>query len=643
MWTVENFVKWANETQFNTEEERKFSSIVLPTGTGKMYCMTICIAETPSSKILFASHRKEIIKQAEATLADVVKGRKVSVEMKDRKGDPNSDIVLGSVASLARNRKHMEGFIPDYIYIDEGHHFSEKNKQYQGLIDKYPNARIILATATPFRTSGEELPLGTRLIEMDIGTAVKNNYLVIPKPRVLHSKTSLANVKTQAGDFEIGQLSKTINNDERNKLIVDNALELIASGRKGVIFAASVEHSKSLCSMLSPHCVAAEIYGDTDDDERDLIMEKMRNGEVDVLLNNLVATEGTDIPIVSFIIMARPTKSLGLYLQCIGRGLRKYLNKIDCIIVDVWDKIKTTQTRITFADMADAGDLYGDDKRCEEIIKTAPETVANQLVHFPVIMKKEGNDFLSSDDETWAIVSYSLAPGQWIISWSKEVEKARPSTDKEVFEPLFGPPHSSDLVDDSYIVKHNEFGIGIAKSVKKENNIYYLSVDFNGEVKDVLIKDLLKREVMQELSNEPAEKVRVSRLYYLCFPDENKDGRLIHFVRKGSNLFIKQDFVGSKNDFNALLIEQAEMDDVHTLMRSNAAWRKQPASPKQIGLIANYIKWNKAPSDLDLKTITKGDAGFIIDRVSWMDIINKYFTTSKRENLIGHNSMMDDV
>lgn len=645
-----NFCEW-----YPTEE--RFSSIIIPTGTGKTKIMADTISLLPSNtKALFAAHTEELIDQSFDTIKEANPNKNISIEMAERKGDPKSDIVVASVQTLSRNRNHFKDFIPDIIYIDEAHRFSEYNKQYKGLVDKHPNAKVVLATATPWRASGEELPLGTKLIEMDIGTAVSRNYIVPPKPRIINTNISLASIKTLAGDFNIDQLSKAVNVESRNALIAKNVLQLVQEeNRQGILFGVDIEHSKAMAKLLSPYVRVAEVYGETPKEERREIIRKIHAGEIDVICNNLCLLAGFDAAHLSFCVVARPTKSLGVFIQMIGRSLRKFANKTDSIILDIWDKVKASQSRITFFDMASASDLYGDNKRAQEILDAELNTVdlkdgdkiAKKLVHFPVFIKPtDKKDRWTVDSESWFAASWLIADNQWMITWSKDVTLPRQAVETEVFENMFGPPHYSDLINDDFIVNHEQFGKGIAKDIKKDNNIHLLKIYFDKieESKWMPLDSVKKREIIQTLDETiPAEVIRISRLFYICLPPESNVGRMIHFIKKGTTLIVKHDIKDSKHNIDDFIRGQAQVDDATPLIRSDAAWKKQPASPKQKELIKNYIKWNKVGEDLDIDSISKGDAGSIIDMVMWQDIVIKYFSTNKRENLIGHNFKMDDV
>jgi superfamily II DNA or RNA helicase len=635
---VEEFVKW-----FNTDE--KLATIILPTGTGKTFTAALCLQTQPQLKILWCAHREELIDQAQIALKLVMPTQKITIEMADRKADPTSDIVVGSVQTISKDRKHFEAFKPDIIVIDEYHHYSKGNIQYDGLLTKWPDAKILGLTATPWRFSGEELPLGKVLIQMDIGTAVDKKYLVPPKAESLITGISLAEVKTRMGDFAMKDLSKAVNVDSRNKMIAKRVIELIKNDkRQGIIFAVDVDHSKAMYELLKNEVRAAEIYGETPIEERRRLMKQIKNGEIDVLCNNLVSTEGFDVPHLSFICQARPTKSLGLYYQMIGRGLRtcSKIDKIDCLVIDVHDKIKVKQTRITFGDMAANGDLYGDKKRAVNVLKAdiPVEPISNKLKNFPILINKEkSSDRWTVDEETFSISSWAISSDQWIVTWTSESKEAK-ILSKAVYVPWTElPPIDCDISNRS--VQHVTFGNGKVIKILDRDHPKIL-VEFGwGNQKIIEMTSLNVQKFIKEYSPSEVETIKTDKLYYLCMPENIEEpGRVVHFIKEGKDLILKDDRRLFKLEADAYLQGEAMKDGILQLVRTNSKWKFSPASEKQ----KKYVEglFGKIGFDIDIDSITKGDASAIIDQIKWQEIIHKKFGTDYKERLLGYNGNETD-
>jgi superfamily II DNA or RNA helicase len=166
-----------------------------------------------------------------------------------------------------------------------------------------------------------------------IGELINLGYLV--KTRVFApSKPDLTGVRTKMGDYVESELERRVNTDQLVGDIVSHWHRL-GERRKTVVFATSVEHSIHLAREFQKSGARFEhLDGDTPKDERDLILQRLSDGEIDGVCNCMVLTEGWDQPDVSCLVLARPTKSLGLYLQMSGRALRTFEGKTDALILD---------------------------------------------------------------------------------------------------------------------------------------------------------------------------------------------------------------------------------------------------------------------------------------------------------------------
>lgn len=637
---VENFQKWI-------VSEQKLASITIPVGTGKTITTALCLATVPELKVLWVAHREELINQAKQAIETIIPSVQISIEMADQKANCSSQIVIGSVQTLARERKNLDSFHPDLIVIDEYHHYSEGNIQYDGLLKRWPKAKVLGLTATPFRSSGEFLPLGNVLITMDIGTAVEKGYLVPPVPKTLTTNVSLADVKTRMGDFALDDLSKTINVDDRNKLIAKKLIQLVKEEkRQGLLFAVDVAHSKAMFQILKNEVRTAEIYGETNREERRAIIEKIRNKEIDIVTNNMVLTEGTDIPHLSFICMARPTKFLGLYCQAIGRGLRTYQNKADCIIVDVHDKIKVKQSRVTFSDMAVAGDLYGDKKRAANVLKAdvpVEDEISKKLKNFPIMINRcevfNKTDRWTTDDESFSVSSWVVGSDQWIVTWSSETKEPK-IIQKRVFVPWTELPVTTIEIRGRE-VKHHTFGNGkVIKIVDRDNP--KILVEFAwGNQKTMEMISLHVQKFVKEYSPNETETIKTDKLFYICLPDFQETGRVIHFVREGRDLILKDDKRLSRLETDAYLQGEAMKDGILQLVRTNAKWKFGPASDKQKLYVEGMS--DRIGFDIDIDSLTKGDASAIIEQAKWQEIIHRKFGTNYKDKLLGYDNDIENI
>lgn len=158
----------------------------------------------------------------------------------------------------------------------------------------------------------------------------------------VHSGADLSRVKTTAGDFQTGALSKAVNNDEINAITVRAWLSKAADRKSTIVFCVDLAHVASLTATFRQYGIDARFV--TSDTPRQVRLERLeafKAGEFPVLLNCGIFTEGTDIPNIDCVLLARPTKSRNLLVQMIGRGLRKYTGKNNCHVIDMVASLET--------------------------------------------------------------------------------------------------------------------------------------------------------------------------------------------------------------------------------------------------------------------------------------------------------------
>jgi DNA repair protein RadD len=220
------------------------------------------------------------------------------------------------------------------LIVDEFH--QGLSAEYKAIYAQYPDAFIVGLTATPGRADGSGLGHGFQIIKgptheqlVAIGRLV-DIHPVIRCPSI----PVLKGVSTRAGDYVKSQLSRVMNDEVLVTNIVENWVKY-GEDRPTVVFTVDVDHSMHVCRDFNAAGIpCAHVDGDTPDDERRKIFLQLGLGIIKVITNCAVLVAGFDLPEISCICMARPTKSLVLYLQCIGRGLRSCPGKKDCLILD---------------------------------------------------------------------------------------------------------------------------------------------------------------------------------------------------------------------------------------------------------------------------------------------------------------------
>eukprot|EP01023_Acetabularia_acetabulum_P020388 TRINITY_DN2057_c0_g2_i4.p1 TRINITY_DN2057_c0_g2~~TRINITY_DN2057_c0_g2_i4.p1 ORF type:complete len:478 (+),score=59.07 TRINITY_DN2057_c0_g2_i4:111-1544(+) len=263
-------------------------------------------------------------------------------------------VVVGSIQTMS-SKKSLSNFgTRQILIVDEAHKIIREGqgrygKFIQQLTQENPDLIIIGFTATPFRTDSGLLikpykgqrPIFDKIVySVSIQDLINNNFLTPLSIPAIRNKIDLKGVPTLLGDFKIDQLDQRVNQDKYNQKIVS---EIIQRGQKlkrrsWLIFACSIKHAQNLKALLVAGGISTEIIvGDkkvTSEEDRLRIIDKFRNFEIQAVVNVNVLTTGFDHPGLDLIAQVRPTKSLVLHVQMLGRGLRNFDGKEVCTVLD---------------------------------------------------------------------------------------------------------------------------------------------------------------------------------------------------------------------------------------------------------------------------------------------------------------------
>lgn len=327
----------------------------LPTGAGKTAVLSSIVFEANTHarprRVCVIAHRHELIEQAASKLAHMGLNPQVITGGK-KSGLDYDPYGLCLVSSIQVAERKLFDVPIDLLIIDEAHHSTAPT--YRRLINKVSEegGRTLGLTATPIRTNGqgfediyEDLVCGPSASEL-----IQLGYLVPTAESTYGVKLSediMREVKVVAGDYNKEQLAEAM---ARGVLVGDiiGSYQRIAGGKKCIVFAASVALSKMYAEAYNSAGIpAAHIDGTTEKEERKQILDKFRRGEITILCNCEIVTEGFDVPDTEAVQLIRPTKSLSLYLQMVGRAMRPALGKECAIIIDHSDNV----LRFGFAEM----------------------------------------------------------------------------------------------------------------------------------------------------------------------------------------------------------------------------------------------------------------------------------------------------
>ena len=312
------------------KEGKKSPVLVMPTASGKtvVFASISKALSNRSKNVLILVHRKELIDQASDKLALI--GVDHGIIASGYKSKENN-IQVASVQTLVR-RMHLLNYKPDYIIIDEAHHAAAGT--WQKIINFYNKSLKIGCTATPERHDGKGLGeyFDDLVLGPDASKLISDGYLSDYKVYAPPFKVDLQKITTKRGDYAKGQLVDAM--DKAN--IIGDAVKhykKYADGLPAIAFCISIKHATNVRDkFIEAGYKSAVVHGDMKTKERDKAIKGLSNGSVQVLTSVDVISEGTDVPVVTAAILLRPTQSLSLYLQQVGRVLRPYPGKTAIIL-----------------------------------------------------------------------------------------------------------------------------------------------------------------------------------------------------------------------------------------------------------------------------------------------------------------------
>lgn len=285
--------------------------------------------------MLFVAHRIELIDQTVETLGRLGITEVGVIRADDKRTAPLMPVQVASIATLVRRELP---WVPDLVFIDECHR-AMADSYVTYIFDAFPDSVIIGLTASPIRGDGK--PLGKKTggqfdaleVAATYSDLIRDGFVAEPVIYSCPERPDLSSVHTVAGDFSLDELETAMRKTTLTGNIVTEWKRL-SEGRRTVVFATGIAHSLEIVSRFHEAGVrAAHIDGSTPEEIRAEIGRKLRDGDLEVISNCSVYAEGWDEPCVKCLVLARPTKSLSLYLQTAGRALRPW-NDVRPIILD---------------------------------------------------------------------------------------------------------------------------------------------------------------------------------------------------------------------------------------------------------------------------------------------------------------------
>lgn len=320
----------------------------MPTGTGKTMLFASIIKDLwnhfydnpPLKKFLIIVHRKELVEQVQKTLYDKY-GLAHGTIQSGKRDNEMYHIQVAMVQTLAREKRlnKWKDNEFDFIICDEAHHILADS--YQKIRKAFPEAYLLGVTATPYRLNKQPFTdtFDVLVRSKPISWFIKDGYLSEYEYYSIEATSKLQleidNLKIDStGDYSDKAMTNALDNRKIRAKVVKTWLEH-ANGKKTIVYTINKEHNQNLCQefiKIGYKCVA--IDSDTPKEERDNYVNQFRKGEITIICNVNIFSEGFDCPDVECIQLARPTTSLSMYLQQVGRGLRISKNKEKTIFLD---------------------------------------------------------------------------------------------------------------------------------------------------------------------------------------------------------------------------------------------------------------------------------------------------------------------
>lgn len=308
----------------------------MPTGTGKTYLLTAVIDSfvraNPKAKVWIVAHRRELVSQIDETVRKFHSYSSATSSLL-------SSVKAMSIQWLMRHYDEIEEE-PGMIVIDEAHHALAKT--YKEMWERFPKAKFLGLTSTPCRLNGKGF---TDLFDVLVqswdvpefiskGRLATYDFVSIKSDGVTQRLIDSLQKRGADGDYQNKEMDMLLNKKPSIERLY-RSLEEFGKDRKGIVYAINISHAQKITKLYQEHGVKAiAIDSKTPVTERQQDIEAFKKGDIQVLVNVDIFSEGFDCPDVEFVQLARPTLSLAKYLQMVGRGLRVAKGKKNCVIID---------------------------------------------------------------------------------------------------------------------------------------------------------------------------------------------------------------------------------------------------------------------------------------------------------------------
>ncbi|MGN6396205.1 MAG: DUF3427 domain-containing protein [Mucilaginibacter sp.] len=316
--------------------------VVAATGTGKTVISSFDYSrfkkKSTRARLLFVAHRKEILQQAQTTFQHVLRDANLGELWVDGEEPNNYEYVFASVYTLFNRIEQLQlsADFFDFIIIDEVHHISASS--YRPILEKFRPKVLLGLTATPERSDGEDILkdfCGVVAAEIRLPEALNRKLLSPFQYFALSDNVDLTRISWKNGKYEINELAKLYTEDDRRiGDILTNCEKYLTdvSDVTALGFCVNQDHARYMAEKFILAGLKADYLTSNSLSDRALIRKRLETKEINYLFVRDIFNEGVDIPGIDTVLFLRPTESLTIFLQQLGRGLRLAPNK-DCLTV----------------------------------------------------------------------------------------------------------------------------------------------------------------------------------------------------------------------------------------------------------------------------------------------------------------------
>lgn len=325
-----------------TVHNRYRNLIVAATGTGKTVIAAFDFAkyykENPSCTFLFIAHREEILKQSRASFRAILRVHDFG-ELWVGQHEPTKYNQLFVSIQTLNNKLDIMNLTPDYydyVVIDEVHHIAAES--YQGVLQHFSPKILLGLTATPERLDGSDIRVdfcGVIAAELRLPEAINKGYLCPFQYYGISDIVDLSDVKWEKGRYLPSELTRLYTANDQRVIHILRAIHDVLFSLKSVkalAFCVSQDHAQFMAEKFNLNGINAGVLTSNNSDERMILRQKLQQGKINFLFVVDIFNEGVDIPEIDTVLFLRPTESLTIFLQQLGRGLRICEGK-ECLTV----------------------------------------------------------------------------------------------------------------------------------------------------------------------------------------------------------------------------------------------------------------------------------------------------------------------